>query len=166
MPYETRKRGRSLAGPTRTRPAPREADAASESDGEPWPELVDRPAGLKLLRAVREAIRTRHYSHRTEEAYLGWIRRFILFNKKRHPASMGELEVREFLNHLAVDRHVSASTQGQALSALLFLYRDVLRRDVRWIDGMVRAKAPRRLPVVLSRRLLIACLASQYPSRR
>ncbi len=116
-----------------------------------WPERIDRPSALKLLAAVRSAIKTRHYSHRTEEAYLGWIRRFILHHGKRHPGRMGEVEVRDFLNHLAVEREVSASTQSQALSALLFMYRDVLDRDVAWIDGMVRAKAPRRLPVVLSR---------------
>ena len=142
----------------RGRRARHESDATpgiTPDEGSPrkkWPELVDRPAGLKLLAAVQQAIKTRHYSHRTEESYLGWMRRFIVFHGKRHPGRMGELEVRGFLNHLAVDREVSASTQSQALSALLFLYRDVLGRDVAWIDGMVRAKAPRRLPVVLSRR--------------
>ncbi len=121
-------------------------------------ERIDRPSALKLLASVHEAIKTRHYSHRTEEAYLGWMRRFILYHDKRHPARMGELEVRDFLNHLAVEREVSASTQSQALSALLFLYRDVMGRDVDWIDGMVRGKKPKRVPVVLSRREVKALL--------
>lgn len=131
-----------------------------------WPERIDRPSALKLLSAVREAIKIRHYSHRTEEAYLGWIRRFILHNGKRHPGRLGEHEVRDFLNHLAVEREVSASTQSQALSALLFMYRDVLGRDVGWIEGMVRAKMPRRLPVVLSRREVKALLAKTSGQHR
>lgn len=112
---------------------------------------LDRPAAEHLLEAVRSALRRRNYSHRTGEAYLGWIRRFILYHRKRHPAAMGELEVREFLNYLAVERDVSASTQNQALSALLFLYREVLNRDVAWIRGIARPMKPKRLPIVLSR---------------
>jgi hypothetical protein len=81
------------------------------------------PPKPKLLDQVRDAIRTRHYSYRTEEAYTGWIRRFILFHHKRHPAEMGRLEITQFLTALAVERHVSASTQNQALAALLFLYQ-------------------------------------------
>jgi integron integrase len=151
MPHEPPDRFASRGGSARTRASRGREGRADASRRAEWPELVDRPAGLKLLAAVRAAIRTRHYSDRTEEAYLGWIRRFILHNGKRHPGRLGELEIRDFLNHLAVEREVSASTQSQALSALLFLYRDVLNRNVDWIDGMVRAKAPRRLPVVLSR---------------
>src|SRR5258706_2069676 len=90
------------------------------------------PAKPRLLDQVRLAIRTRHYSRRTEEAYLGWIRRFILFHDKRHPEGMGEQEISRFLTHLAVDRKVSAITQTQALSAILFLYREVLRHELGW----------------------------------
>jgi integron integrase len=105
----------------------------------------------KLLDQVREAIRTRHYSLRTEEAYVGWIKRFIFFHGKRHPLEMGQQEVVQFLSALAVKEHVSASTQNQALCALLFLYREVLAQDLGWLEGIVRAKRPRRLPVILTR---------------
>ncbi len=105
----------------------------------------------KVLDRVRSAIRARHYSLRTEEAYVGWVRRFILFHNKRHPAEMGELEVNQFLTHLAVAENVSASTQNQALSGLLFFYQEVLGRDLDRIEGVVRAKKPVRLPVVLTR---------------
>ena len=104
------------------------------------------PAPPRLLTRVREAIRTRHYSPRTEQAYVHWIRRYIFFHKVRHPAEMGEPELNAFLSHLAVMEHVSASTQTQALSALVFLYRHVLMRDVGLLDGIVRAKRPIRLP--------------------
>jgi len=113
------------------------------------PAAAARP---KLLDQVREAIRTRHYSYRTEEAYVGWIRRFILFHHKRHPAEMGPVEITQFLTALAVDRHVSASTQNQALAAILFLYKEVLGCDPGWLADIVRAKRPERLPVVLTRR--------------
>ena len=103
-----------------------------------------------LLAQVRDAIRTKHYSIRTEEAYVHWIRRFILFHDKRHPRDMGVEEIRQFITDLAVAQHVAASTQNQALSALLFLYKVVLRQEIDWIDGIVRAKKPKRLPVVLS----------------
>lgn len=106
----------------------------------------------KLLDQVRDAIRTRHYSYRTEEAYVGWIRRFIVFHHKRHPVAMGPAEITQFLTALAVDRQVSASTQNQALAAVLFLYQQVLGCDPGWLDGIVRAKRAERLPVVLSRR--------------
>jgi len=112
----------------------------------------------KLLDRVREAIRTRHYSGRTEKAYVGWIRRYVLFHNKRHPADMGEVEIGQFLSSLALDGKVSASTQNQALSALLFLYREVLHRDVAWVEGVIRARAPRRLPVVLAREEVRAIL--------
>ena len=106
----------------------------------------------KLLDQVHDAIRTRHMSLRTEEAYVHWIRRYILFHRKRHPAEMGPDEITQFLTALAVERQVSASTQNQALAALLFLCREVLGRDPGWLDGLVRAKRPQRLPVVLTRR--------------
>jgi integron integrase len=105
----------------------------------------------KLLDRVREAIRTRHYSPRTERTYVGWIRRFILFHGKRHPRDMGESEVVAFLSSLATTGGVSASTQNQALSALVFLYSEVLGERLDWLDGIVRAKRPVRIPVVLSR---------------
>lgn len=105
----------------------------------------------KLLDRVRIAIRTRHYSLRTEEAYVGWIRRFIFFHNKRHPAEMGEPEINAFLSGLAVKEHVSASTQNQALCALLFLYRHVLEKPFPQLEKLVRAKRPTRLPAVMTR---------------
>jgi integron integrase len=121
----------------------------------------DQPGRPRLLDRLRDAIRTRHYSRRTEEAYSYWTKRFIYFNGKRHPAEMGEAEVTAFLNHLGSDRNVSASTQNQALAALLFLYKNVLGVDLPWLDGLVRAQRPERLPVVLTREeveKLLACL--------
>lgn len=109
---------------------------------------LDRRA--RLLERVRNRLRTRHYSPRTETAYCDWIRRFILYHERRHPATMGEPEIAEFLTHLASDKHVSASTQNQALQAILFLYREVLARPVGLVSGVTRAKRGRRLPVVLS----------------
>jgi integron integrase len=106
--------------------------------------------GPRLLDHVREAARVRHFSRRTESAYVGWIRRFIFFHGKRHPAELGAPEVTKFLTALAVQGRVAASTQNQALSALLFLYRDVLGHDLPWLDEVVRAKRPARLPVVLT----------------
>jgi integron integrase len=105
----------------------------------------------KLLDRVRHAIRTRHYSLRTEEAYVQWIRRFIVFHHKRHPQEMGVAEIQQFLTDLAITHRVAASTQNQALSALLFLYKAVLHQDIGWIEEVVRAKQPKRLPVVLTR---------------
>ena len=102
----------------------------------------------KLLEQVREAIRVRHYSLRTEATYLSWIKRFILFHGKRHPRDMGVQEVHQFLSHLAVEGQVAASTQSQALSAILFLYQQVLQQDIGWLHDVVRAKHPQRLPVV------------------
>ena len=104
----------------------------------------------KLLDQVRALIRTLHYSIRTEQAYADWIRRFILFHKKRHPREMGKKEIEEFLTHLAVDRKVSASTQSQAKAALLFLFQRVLKMDVDWLKDVVAAKQPQRLPTVLT----------------
>jgi integron integrase len=104
----------------------------------------------RLLDRVRAAIRTKGYSIRTEQAYVDWIRRFILFHNKRHPDEMGKSEIEAFLTHLAVNRDVAPSTQNQALSALLFLYRVVLGRELPWLDDVTRAKKPSRLPVVLT----------------
>lgn len=117
------------------------------------------PDPPKLLTRVREAVRTRHYSRRTEEAYVAWIRRYILFHGLKHPSAMGRDEINEFLTHLAVERNVAASTQNQALSAVLFLYREVLEEEVGWIDGIVRATRPKRLPVVLEREEIAAIVS-------
>jgi len=112
----------------------------------------------KLLDRMRDAIRLRHYSTRTEEIYIGWARRYILFHNKRHPKDMGAKEVQEFLSHLALTKKVAASTQNQAKAALLFLYQDVLQIQLPWLDQIITAKLPQRLPVVLTtvevRRLL------------
>ena len=105
----------------------------------------------RLLDQVREAIRARHYSYRTEQTYVGWIKRYIIFHGKRHPGEMGKGEINTYLSYLALDRKVAAATQNQALAALLFLYKDVLGKDVGYLQGIVRAKKPQRLPVVLSR---------------
>lgn len=112
----------------------------------------------RLLDQVREVIRTHHYSIRTEENYIQWIKRYIFFHNKRHPLEMGEREITAFLSHLAVNKHVAASTQNQALSALLFLYKKVLNKDLEWMDEVVRAKRSRRLPVVLSKSEVINIL--------
>ena len=104
----------------------------------------------RLLDRARERMRVKHYSLRTEQAYLGWIKRFILANGKRHPQDLGGAEVERFLTSLAVERNVAAGTQNQALAALLFLYREVLDLDLPWLQTIVRAKRPLRLPVVLS----------------
>jgi hypothetical protein len=99
----------------------------------------------RLLDQVRHAIRVRHYSIRTEEAYVGWIRRYVFFHHKRHPAELGPADIGRFLTALAVERHVSASTQNQALAALLFLFRHVFGRQMTPVEGVVRAKTGRRL---------------------
>lgn len=104
----------------------------------------------KLLDRVRWHLRVKHYSIRTEQAYVDWIRRFILFHGKRHPETMGEEQVGAFLTHLAVDRHVAASTQNQALSALLFLYQEVLDRKLDFMDNVERVKRPPKVPVVFT----------------
>ncbi len=105
----------------------------------------------RLMDVVRDRIRVKHYSRRTEESYTHWIKRFILFHQKRHPSEMGAPEVEAFLTSLAVERNVSASTQKQALAAILFLYKEVLAIDLPWLDGITRAKQRVRVPVVLSR---------------
>lgn len=119
----------------------------------------DRPGKPKLLDQARSVLRARYYSKRTERAYVDWMRRFILFHDKRHPLTMGEREVAAFLSHLAIVGKVSASTQNQALSALLFLYREVLGREVGWLgDTVKRATRPARLPVVLTPEEALAVL--------
>ena len=105
---------------------------------------------VRLLDQVRETIRRKHYSLRTEATYIDWIKRYIFFHQKRHPAEMGAPEMEQFLNYLAVKRQVAASTQNQALSALVFLYREVLHQDFEWMEKLERAKKPARLPVVLT----------------
>ncbi len=126
----------------------------ADTDARPAPSS-DSP---RLLDRVRQAIRLRHYSYRTEQAYVDWIRRFILFHGKRHPGEMGAAEVEAFLSHLATDRGVSSSTQGQARSALLFLYKQVLGADLPWLAEVVSARPSRRLPVVLTQREVHALL--------
>ncbi len=110
--------------------------------------MDDKP---KLLDQVRQQIRLRNYSIRTERVYAEWIKRFIRFHAYRHPAEMGAAEIEAYLTHLAVKRDVSASTQNQALAALLFLYKQVLKQDLPWLDNVVRAKRPQHMPVVLTR---------------
>lgn len=109
------------------------------------------PQSLRLLDRVRATVRARHYSRRTEKSYVAWIRRFILYHGKRHPLGMGAAEVTQYLSSLATERNVAASTQNQALSARLFLYRDVVGQDIPWLDDVVRARRSVRLPVVLTR---------------
>ena len=116
-----------------------------------------QPPPKKLLDQVRDAIRLKHYAYRTEETYVQWIRRYILFHNKRHPKEMGKAEIEAFLTYLAVEGQVSASTQNQALSALLFLYREVLNLDIAGIDA-VRAKRPQHVPTVLTKAEAIAVI--------
>ncbi|HEX7830645.1 MAG TPA: integron integrase [Thermoanaerobaculia bacterium] len=104
----------------------------------------------RLIPTIQNTLRARHYSRRTEEAYIGWIKRFIFFHNKRHPASMGGEEVNAFLTSLAVDGNVSVSTQGQALAALLFLYRYVLNDPLPWLNDVIRATRPMRVPTVMT----------------
>jgi integron integrase len=108
------------------------------------------PAVRGLYEVSREKMRTRHFAYRTEQAYLNWIRRYVNFHNRRHPREIGAREVEAFLTHLAVGEHVSASTQNQALQALLFLYRQVLEIDLPWLENVTRARRPKRLPVVLT----------------
>lgn len=138
--------------------------------------LICDPAGVapsnavvasspKLLDRVRWQLRAKRYSIRTEAAYVDWIRRFILFHRKRHPDEMGEAEIAQFLSHLAVDKHVAASTQNQAFSALLFLYQQVLDRKLDFIDDVQRVTRPAKLPVVFTpaeARAVLAHLKGEY----
>lgn len=120
----------------------------------------------KLLDQLREQVRVRHYSLRTEKTYAQWVRRFIVFHGKRHPAKMGKDEIEAFLTHLAQDRKVAAATQNQAMSAILFLYRHVLNQEPDWLTDVVRAKKPSRLPVVLTtdevNRVLLGLSGTHY----
>jgi len=117
------------------------------------------PKSPRLLEQLRDAIRRRHYSVRTEETYVHWVKRFIYFSGKRHPAGLGAAEVTAFLNYLARERDVAAATQNQALSALLFLYREVLRQPLPWLDELDRARRPARVPTVLTREEVRALLS-------
>src|SRR5438034_11811780 len=124
------------------------------------------PGKPKLLDQVRTFMRARRYSLRTEEAYLDWIRRFIVFHGKRHPRELREREITEFLTDLAAHRHVAASTQNQALSALLFLYQQFFERQLGRLDDVLRASRPARVPVVLTREEVRALLAHVAPTYR
>src|SRR5512144_2625692 len=109
------------------------------------------PKSKRLLDQLRDAIRAKHYSYRTEQTYIDWCRRYILYHKKRHPAEMDIPEIQAFIIYLATDRNVAASTQNQALSAILFLYRNVLGREIEFPTDILRAKKPERLPTVLTK---------------
>jgi integron integrase len=122
-----------------------------QSEGSGDAQLAKGRPTPRLRQLVHEAIRRRYFSRRTEEAYTQWIKRFIYFSGRRHPAELGEPEVTAFLNHLAAERKVAAATQNQALSALLFLYKEVLGRELAWLKGVQRANRPPRLPTVLTR---------------
>jgi site-specific recombinase XerD len=104
-----------------------------------------------LIERLRQILRSKHYSHRTEQSYCNWVRRFLRFHKMRHPDKMGDAEVNAFLSHLALRRKVSASTQNEALSAILFLYKGVLKREIRNLDEVIRARRPKHLPIVMTR---------------
>ncbi len=120
----------------------RGAENDRSSGDQPKPRLLDQ---------VRQAIRVRHYSDKTEKAYIHWIKRYIFFHNKQHRAGMAEAEIGQFLSSLATEGHFSASTQNQVLNAILFLYQEILNKKIGFIDGVVRAKRPQRLPVVLTR---------------
>jgi integrase len=139
-------------------PALRPADLGGDQRAPADSRISDTAPPAGLLDRVRQAIRARHYSRRTEQAYLAWIARFVGFHGGRDPDEMGEGEVNRFLTHLAVQGRISASTQNQALAALLFLYNIVLHRPLGRLEGVVRARRPRRLPVVLSRQEVRAVL--------
>jgi integron integrase len=136
------------------RPSPAGRDGSAPS----VPILPCRMPEPTLLERLRNEVRKKHYSGRTEDAYADWVGRYLRFHLFRGPLEMGKKEVEEFLSHLAVERDVAASTQNQALSALLFLYRDVLGIKLDWLDGVVRAKRPKLLPVVLTRDEVTAIL--------
>lgn len=112
----------------------------------------------RLLNQVRDRIRRKNYSIRTEEAYIHWVKAFVRYHGLKHPSNMGAAEIESFLTYLAVERHVSSSTQNQALSGLLFLYREVLKIELPWLDGIERSKRPKRMPVVLTREEVTAVL--------
>ena len=141
-----------LQAPPTSQPVTRRASALARGDGSARAVVAVPQPGERghLQHALVSAIRTRHYSRRTEQAYWHWTRAFVLWSGKRHPLEMGAPEVGAFLSHLATVREVSASTQRQALAALLFLYREALQVELPWVDDIVRAKQPQRLPVVLT----------------
>ncbi len=155
-------------GPTSSHPSPPSSSPpGSQAEVHPTAPPEARPLSQpRLLERVRAAIRARHYSTRTEKAYVAWIRRYSVFNQMRHPDQMGSVEVTSFQTHLATRGKVSASTQNQALSALLFLYRDLLRRELAGLEEVVRAKGPVRLPLVLSRDEVTAILRRLQGSPR
>jgi len=115
-----------------------------------YPAAAEAPQGKKLMEQVSDALRTKHYSYRTEQTYMDWIKRYILFHNKRHPKDMGEQEIRQFIVHLAAERKVAASTQNQATSAILFLYRTVLKQDITLPPDLSNTARPKRLPTVLT----------------
>jgi site-specific recombinase XerD len=117
---------------------------------------MDKP---RLLDQMRDALRARHYGHSTEHAYVLWVRRFIYFHQMQHPGEMGQPEINAFLTHLALQENVSASTQNQALAALLFLYRHVLPRETVNVEGVIRARRSLTVPVVMTRGEVEAVLA-------
>jgi site-specific recombinase XerD len=120
----------------------------------------------KLLDRVRLAARRRHMSYRTEQSYVGWVRRFVMFHDVRHPKDMGTGEIEAFLSHLAIERNVSAATQNQAYAALVFLYRHVLDRELEGLERIVRARRSRPAPVVLSRDEVARVLARLHGTKR
>jgi integrase len=142
-----------------------EEGKGGNGEGRKTPPIQNQSGGPKLLDRLRESLRSRHYSRRTEEAYCHWVRRFIFFHKVRHPAEMGEEEINAFLSHLAVRENVSASTQNQALCALLFLYRQVIGREIGQLGEVVRARKPKRLPVVMTRAEVKAMLSHLHGDR-
>ena len=123
--------------------------------------IASNPQPPRLMHLVRDRLRSLHYSLRTEETYVHWIKRFIFFHGKRHPRELGAPAVEAFLTHLAVEDKVAASTQNLALSALLFLYKDVLAIDLPWLKDVTRAKRPRRVPTVLTRAETMALLKAR-----
>ena len=121
--------------------------------------------GRKLVDVINEVCRTEHYAYRTEETYLYWIKRYISFNGNRHPRELGVAEIQQFLSDLAIKFRVSASTQNQALSAILFLYKKVLCIELPWMEEIVRARRPKRVPIVLTRAevsRVLACMDGRY----
>jgi site-specific recombinase XerD len=138
--------------------APTNRTTLSRKAGDVPPADPLTPPKPKLLDQLREALRSRHYSRRTEQTYCQWVKRFIFFHHVRHPAEMAEPEINQFLTHLAVKEHVSASTQNQALSSLLFLYRYVLNREIGDLGEVIRARKPIRVPIVMTREEVKAVL--------
>lgn len=121
--------------------------------------MQNQPAKPKLLDQLRDRIRLKHYSRRTEDVYLDWAKRYILYHNKRHPQEMGKKEIEDFLTYLATERNVAAATQNQAKAALQFLYKEVLEIQLPWLDEVEQAKKPKRLPVVLTEKEVQALLA-------